>query len=67
MGKSYKERKSKYEDINDKEELIKLLEEKDEQILKREIEIAYLKELKKIRLEEKRVKKNKSGADPLIP
>lgn len=52
-----KQTNNKYDNINDIEELKRKLEEKDEKLLRQEIQIAYLKELRRIRLQEKTKKK----------
>lgn len=57
LSKDKNLKKSKYSNIDDKNEFIKKLEEKDERLLRLEIENAYLKELRRIRLQEKMKKK----------
>lgn len=57
LSKDKNLKKSKYSNIDDKNEFIKKLEEKDEKLLRLEIENAYLKELRRIRLQEKMKKK----------
>ena len=52
-----KKTNNKYNNIKEIEELKRKLEEKDEQLLRLEIENAYLKELRRIRLQEKMKKK----------